>query len=85
VKIGKVDATVHQKLASRFQIQGYPTIKFFGAGKKEDNKAEDYKGGRDSDSMVQFVKSKVGAKKKEIAQLTDDETYQKYCSDKKSK
>ena len=85
VKIGKVDATVQQKIASRFQIQGYPTIKFFGTGKKDDNKAEDYQGGRDSDSMVQFVKSKVsGARSKEIAQLTSEEVYQKYCGDKKS-
>uniref|UniRef100_A0A1B6H6N6 protein disulfide-isomerase n=1 Tax=Homalodisca liturata TaxID=320908 RepID=A0A1B6H6N6_9HEMI len=34
VKLGAVDATVHQVKASRYGVQGYPTIKFFAPGKK---------------------------------------------------
>jgi len=47
VKLGKVDATANQKLASDFGVKGYPTIKYFGPGKKTSSSAEDYSGGRD--------------------------------------
>lgn len=32
VVFAKVDATIEQDLASRFQIQGYPTLKIFRKG-----------------------------------------------------
>ena len=35
VKFGEIDATVHTKLAQRFGIRGYPTIKAFKGGKKQ--------------------------------------------------
>ena len=47
VKLGVVDATVYTQLAQRYGVQGFPTIKFFPAGKK-DGQAEDYNGGRTS-------------------------------------
>ena len=45
VKLGVVDATVHTQSAQRYGVQGFPTIKFFPAGKKN-GQAEDYNGGR---------------------------------------
>ena len=59
VKIAKVDATVHQKLAQRYQIQGYPTIKIFSPGKGGDKKVEDYQGPRDTSGIVQFALDKL--------------------------
>lgn len=38
VKIGKVDATVETKLAERFKVEGFPSIKYFPAGSKGDDK-----------------------------------------------
>jgi len=42
VRIAKVDCTIHKDLASRFGVQGFPTLKFFTNGKDVE-----YNGGRD--------------------------------------
>lgn len=47
--IGAVDATVEQTLASKYHIQGYPTIKIFNPAKSE---VEDYRGARDASSIT---------------------------------
>ena len=33
VTLGKVDCTVETKLAEKFGVQGFPTLKFFKKGK----------------------------------------------------
>ena len=53
VKLGAVDATVHTALAQEYGVKGYPTIKVFIPGKK--NRAEDYKGPRESAGIVQYA------------------------------
>jgi len=58
VKLGKVDATVNSKVAGRFGVSGYPTIKYFGPGKKTKDSAEDYNAGRDESSIVDFARDK---------------------------
>eukprot|EP00164_Ancoracysta_twista_P002767 GFYU01003683.1.p1 GENE.GFYU01003683.1~~GFYU01003683.1.p1 ORF type:complete len:565 (-),score=211.16 GFYU01003683.1:121-1815(-) len=52
VKMGAVDATVHSSYAQKYGVQGYPTIKFFGANK---NKAADYNGERSAKGMADFA------------------------------
>ncbi|OWZ22289.1 Protein disulfide-isomerase domain [Phytophthora megakarya] len=59
-RLGAVDATVHQQLAHKYQVKGYPTIKEFGAKKK---RPQDYRGGRTTREIVQYVKSSPEAKK----------------------
>ncbi|XP_078664950.1 protein disulfide-isomerase A6-like [Branchiostoma floridae x Branchiostoma belcheri] len=54
VKLGALDATVHTVMASRYQIQGFPTIKVFAAGKK-DGEATNYEGGRTASDIVQYA------------------------------
>uniref|UniRef100_A0A0R3S041 protein disulfide-isomerase n=1 Tax=Elaeophora elaphi TaxID=1147741 RepID=A0A0R3S041_9BILA len=51
VKVGALDATVHQMMSSRFGIKGFPTIKYFAPGSSASD-AEDYVGGRTSDDIV---------------------------------
>jgi protein disulfide-isomerase A6 len=64
--IAKADADAERLLASRFNIQGYPTIKWFPAG--IDQVAEDYTGGRDLESLSAFVTKKTGVKGKVMAE-----------------
>lgn len=59
--IAKTDADGAGKaLGSRFGIQGFPTLKWFAAD--DATKPEDYQGGRDLDSLAQFVTQKAGVK-----------------------
>jgi len=54
VVIADVDCTAAGKdLCERFGVEGFPTIKFFNP---PDEEGEDYDGGRDEDSLVEFVK-----------------------------
>jgi len=52
-KLGAVDATVEEALATKYKIEGYPTIKVFGKGSKK--KAKEYQGGRDAKGIVGYV------------------------------
>ena len=64
VSIAKVDADAEKTLGKRFGIQGFPTIKWFD-GKSET--PEDYNGGRDLESLQEFVAGKTGIKLKKKA------------------
>ncbi len=48
-------------MASKFGVQGYPTIKFFPKGSTS---PEDYNGGRTADTIVSWVNDKVGTNRK---------------------
>lgn len=61
VSIAKVDADAEKELGKRFGVQGFPTLKWFD-GKSET--PENYEGGRDLDSLKDFVIQKTGIKMK---------------------
>lgn len=67
IKLAKVDATVESKLAEKFKVEGFPTIKFF-----KDGKASDFQGGRTSEEIVTWLKKKTGPPAQTLA--TSDET-----------
>jgi protein disulfide-isomerase A6 len=62
VVIAKLDATEadNEELATTYEIQGFPTIKFFPADSSE---AEDYQGARDLDSLIDFMNRKTGTQR----------------------
>ena len=64
VIIGKVDGDAHKDLSKEYGISGFPTIKYFDGNSKE---PEDYKGGRDLDSLQAFITEKTGVKPKKAA------------------
>jgi protein disulfide-isomerase A6 len=49
VNVAAVDATENPKLAQKYGVQGYPTIKIFGADKRNPT---DYQGQRQTDDIV---------------------------------
>ena len=61
VSIAKVDADAEKDLGRRFGVQGFPTLKWFD-GKSD--KPEDYNGGRDLESLSDFIVEKTGIKVK---------------------
>lgn len=81
VKLGAVDATQHQSLAGQYDVRGYPTIKFFPAGKKHRGSAEEFTGGRTASDIVAWANEKyvVSIPAPEVYELTSDEVAKKAC------
>jgi len=79
IKVAKIDATSEQRMASKYNIQGYPTIKIFPPGDK--TKPEDYSGPREAESIVQVALSKLEAYgvPPEIYQIVSKETLESNC------
>jgi len=61
VTIAKVDADQHKSLGKDYGVQGFPTLKWFDG---KSNTPEDYKGGRDIESLTKFISEKTGVKAK---------------------
>eukprot|EP00792_Barthelona_sp_PAP020_P005101 TRINITY_DN2497_c0_g1_i1.p1 TRINITY_DN2497_c0_g1~~TRINITY_DN2497_c0_g1_i1.p1 ORF type:complete len:366 (-),score=119.17 TRINITY_DN2497_c0_g1_i1:916-2013(-) len=61
VLLAEVDCDQHKKLCSKFGIRGYPTVKFFPAGKTE---PIDYSGQRTVESILSFIHKETGVFRK---------------------
>jgi len=65
VVIANVDADKHSELGRKYDVSGFPTIKFFG----KDNKIEDYEAGRELSDFVAYINEKVGTQRKDDGKL----------------
>lgn len=82
VKLGALDATVHQQMAQRYGIQGFPTIKYFGPGDKSN--AADYDGGRTASDIVTWSLNKFNenAPAPELVELVEQSNLEQACDQK---
>jgi len=64
LKLGKVDCTVETGLANRFDIKGYPTMKYMRSGI-----TTPYEGGRTLESIMEFARR---ATKKAVEEISED-------------
>lgn len=81
VKLGSLDATVHTSTAAKYQVQGYPTIKFFPGGVKDRTGAKEYDGGRTAADIVAWAEDKyvVNLPAPEIFELTSEKVAKSAC------
>lgn len=84
VKLGTLDATVHDTKAQEYGVTGYPTIKFFGAGKKSRSDATDYDGGRTASEIVTWALEKHtdSVPAPDIVELTSETVAREQCESK---
>uniref|UniRef100_A0A673C5A5 Protein disulfide-isomerase A6 n=1 Tax=Sphaeramia orbicularis TaxID=375764 RepID=A0A673C5A5_9TELE len=79
VRLGAVDATVHQGLSSRYGIRGFPTIKVFRKGEEP----EDYQGGRSRGDIIERALDLFSdnAPAPEVLEILNEDVLKKTCED----
>ncbi|KAI4898455.1 hypothetical protein NFI96_011936, partial [Prochilodus magdalenae] len=79
VRLGAVDATVHQGLASRYSIRSFPTIKVFRKGESPEN----YEGGRTRSDIVARALDLFSANipPPEVNEILNQGVFKKTCED----
>lgn len=70
IVLAKVDANeeVNKELATEYEIRGFPTIKILRDGGK---KVQEYKGPREADGIVEYLKKQSGPASVEIKTAED--------------
>ncbi|PSS30226.1 Protein disulfide-isomerase [Actinidia chinensis var. chinensis] len=68
--LAKVNANdeANRELATKFEVQGFPTLKIFRNGGKS---VQEYKGPREADGIVAYLKKETGPASTEIKSLED--------------
>ncbi|XP_013871144.1 protein disulfide-isomerase A6 isoform X1 [Austrofundulus limnaeus] len=79
VRLGAVDATVHQVISSRYGIRGFPTIKIFRRGEEP----EDYQGGRTRGDIIEKAMDLFAdnAPAPELVEILSEDVLKKTCDD----
>jgi protein disulfide-isomerase A1 len=71
VKLAKIDCTVEKDLASKYEIRGFPTLKFFTKGA---DAPIAYEAGRTSGDIVNWLKKKTGPASVELKTVEEADT-----------
>jgi len=74
IKLAEVDVTVEELLGTRYEIKGFPTMKFFRGGAPQE-----FTGGRTSEDIIQWVHSMIADPV--ISINTFEEASEKYSSE----
>lgn len=85
MKFAAVDATVHQSLASKFGLTGYPTIKYFPPGSLNlAADAQNYDGGRTASDIISWCRPKLVKEEPlpKLMQMTQQSVFEKECTSK---
>ncbi|KAM3602841.1 uncharacterized protein V6R79_011783 [Siganus canaliculatus] len=79
VRLGAVDATVHQGVSGRYGIRGFPTIKIFRKGEEP----EDYQGGRTRGDITEKALELFSdnAPPPELVEILNEDVVKKTCED----
>lgn len=79
VKVGAVNCDEEKSLCSQFGVQGFPTVKWFGANKQS---PEDYQGERTAAALSDFALKQWGktAPPPEVHELVSPEIFQEHCT-----
>lgn len=57
IKVAKIDAsTENNKSKGKYKVEGFPTIRFFGAGDKVDGDFESFDGARDYATLLNYAR-----------------------------
>ncbi|KAJ3313481.1 Protein disulfide-isomerase-like 2-2 [Boothiomyces sp. JEL0838] len=59
IVIAEADCDAHKELATKYKIEGFPTMKYFAKGSTT---AEDYSAGRDLENFVDYLNNKAGSR-----------------------
>ena len=62
IRLAKVDATEEKELGTKYEIKGFPTLKWF-----VNQEPTEYNGGRTADEIVNWIKKKSGPPTSEIS------------------
>jgi len=71
VKLAKIDCTVEKELASKYEIKGFPTLKFFS---KAAGAPIPYEAGRTTADIVNWLKKKTGPASVELKTAEEADT-----------
>ncbi len=70
VALAKIDATVEKALGEKFEIKGFPTLKWFVNGEMKE-----YSGGRTDQTIISWIKKKTGPAAKPISTSEELESF----------
>ncbi|KAM6906014.1 protein disulfide-isomerase A6 isoform 2-T2 [Lycodopsis pacificus] len=79
VRLGAMDATVHQAVSGRYGVRGFPTIKIFRKGEEP----EDYQGGRSRADIIERAVDLFSdhAAAPELLEILNKDILKKTCGD----
>ncbi|KAL3688634.1 hypothetical protein R1sor_014943 [Riccia sorocarpa] len=77
VKLAKIDADKHKSVLSKYDIQGFPTLRLFLNGVPE----PEYEGSRNSDALVSYVRRATAPDISSLSSEAEVDSFQKNVSD----